>query len=97
MEKNITLKSSDIRVLNAKTCQSAAVLNAIKKTATAPLEWLRQYYSSVLERNVTQGETVRYLHAQLAFVVAVFATYDSLLVHMAAMAWAAWALLRCND
>lgn len=97
MKKNITLQQSDIQVLNAKTCLLATVLNAIKKTATAPLEWLRQYYSDALERDVTLGETLRYLHAQFAFVMAVFATYDSLLVHGAVMMWAAWAVLRCKD
>lgn len=53
MEKNITLQQSDIRVINAKQVQTSALLDGMKKAATAPVEWLRQYYSSVLEREVT--------------------------------------------
>lgn len=43
MEKNITLQQSDIRVINAKQVQTSALLDGMKKAATAPMEWLRQY------------------------------------------------------
>ena len=95
MEKNISLQQSDIRVINAKQVQTSALLDGMKKAATAPMEWLRQYYSSVLEREVTTGQTLRYLHAQLAFLMGVFPTYDSQLVHLGVCAWALWAILRC--
>ena len=58
MEKNITLQQSDIRVINAKQVQTSALLDGMKKAATTPMEWLRQYYSSVLEREVTMGQTL---------------------------------------
>lgn len=96
MEKNITLQQSDIRVINAKQVQPSALLDGMKKAATAPVEWLRQYYSGVLEREVTMGQTLRYLHAQLAFVMCVFPTYDSLLVHLGVCAWMLWAVLKCR-
>lgn len=96
MEKNITLQQSDIRVINAKQVQPSALLDGMKKAATAPMEWLRQYYSSVLEREVTMGQTLRYLHAQLAFVMCVFPTYGSLLVHLGVCAWMLWAVLKCR-
>ena len=95
MEKNITLQQNNIRVFNTKLMQPASILNVIKKAATNPIEWLRQYYSSVLEREVTTGQTLRYLHAQLAFLMGVFPTYDSQLVHLGVCAWALWAILRC--
>ena len=96
MEKNITLQQSDIRVINAKQVQTSTLLNGMKKAATAPMEWLRQYYSSVLECEVTMGQTLRYLHAQLAFVMCVFPPYDSLLVHLGVCAWMLWAVLKCR-
>lgn len=95
MEKNITLQQNDIRVLDTKLMQPASILDTIKKAATNPIEWLRQYYSSVLEREVTTGQTLRYVHAQLAFLAGVFPAYDSLLVHLGVCAWALWAILRC--
>lgn len=94
MEKNITLQQNNIRVFNTKLMQPASILNVIKKAATNPIEWLRQYYSSVLEREVTTGQTLRYVHAQLAFLMGV-PVYDSLLVHLGVCAWALWAILRC--
>lgn len=96
MEKNITLQQSDIRVINAKQIQTSALLDGMKKAATAPVEWLRQYYSGVLEREVTMGQTLRYLHAQFAFLMCVFPTYDSLLVHIGVCAWMLWAVLKCR-
>ena len=42
------------------------------------------------------GQTLRYLHAQLAFVMCVFPTYDSLLVHLGVCAWMLWAVLKCR-
>lgn len=95
MEKNISLQQSNIRVFNTKLMQPASIVNVIKKAATNPIEWLRQYYSSVLEREVTTGQTLRYVHAQLAFLMGVFPTYDSLLMHLGVCAWALWAILRC--
>ena len=97
MEKNITLQQSDIRVINAKQVQTSALLDGMKKAATAPVEWLRQYYSSVLEREVSMGQTLRYIHAQLAFFMGVFVSYDSLLVHAAVGVWALWAIIRCRE
>ena len=96
MEKNITLQQSDIRVINAKQVQTSALLDGIKKAATAPVEWLRLYYSGVLEREVTMGQTLRYLHAQFAFLMCVFPTYDSQLVHLGVCAWMLWAVLKCR-
>ena len=49
--------------------------------------WLRQYYSSILGSEVTMRQTLRYLHAQVAFVMAAFITYNSLLVHVAVFVW----------
>ena len=95
MEKNISLQQNNIRVFNTKLMQPASILNVIKKAATNPIEWLRQYYSSVLVHEVTTGQTLRYIHAQLAFLMGVFPVYDSLLVHLGVCAWALWAILRC--
>lgn len=97
MEKNIALQQNDIRVFNTKQVQTKRAISSIKKAATYPIEWLRQYYSSVLEREVSMGQTLRYIHAQLAFFMGVFVSYDSLLVHAAVGVWALWAIIRCRE
>ena len=43
MEKNITLQQSDIRVINAKQVQTSALLDGMKKAATAPVEWCQMF------------------------------------------------------
>ena len=68
-----------------------------KKAAAYPLEWLRQYYSGVLHKDVSTRLTLRLLHAQTAFVMAVFPSYDSLAVHVAAAVWLVWAASRCRS
>ena len=55
------------------------------KQLCRPAEWLRCYFSQVLEREVSMHQTMCILHAQLAGTVAVFFTFDSVLLHLAAV------------
>lgn len=77
MASNITLQHK----APIATTSLRALVKSTKKAVTSPFEWLRQYYSSILGSEVTMRQTLRYLHAQVAFVMAAFFTYESLLVH----------------
>ena len=79
MASNITLQHK----APIATTSLRALVKSTKKAVTSPFEWLRQYYSSILGSEVTMRQTLHYLHAQVAFVMAAFFTYDSLLVHVA--------------
>lgn len=83
MASNITLQHK----APIATTSLRALVKSTKKAVTSPFEWLRQYYSSILGSEVTMRQTLRYLHAQVAFVMAAFFTYDSLLVHAAVFVW----------
>ena len=96
MEKNITLGNGGVGTGNS-TISMRDVANDIVKAAKTPLEWLRRYYSQVLEHEVSTRQTLRYLHAQLAFVMAVFPDYESMLLHVAVAAWFVVALLECRE
>lgn len=108
MEKNITLRPSDLgmgaRYAAPSRRHTPTLLpwlrtaeDGAKKAAAYPVEWLRQYYSGVLHKEISTRRTLRLVHAQLAFAMAVFPTYDSLLVHVAAALWLVWAAARCRS
>ena len=108
MEKNITLQSGNRTPFGGAAFSPEAAIGSIKSTAstigvgikriaTMPVEWLRKYYSGILEREVSMGQTLRYLHAQVAFILAVFPVYDSMLAHAAIAMWAAMAVAKCTE
>lgn len=80
MASNITLQHK----APIATTSLRALVKSTKKAVTSPFEWL---HSSILGSEVTMRQTLRYLHAQVAFVMAAFFTYESLLVHVAVFVW----------
>ncbi len=88
MEKNITLSQS-----NADDIKSPS--NMLGKVCK-PFEKLRQYYSDVLEEEVSYGRMWRLINAQLAFVAAVFPVEATLTARAVCTVWLIWALLKCR-
>lgn len=43
------------------------LLENVKQVANRPAEWLRQYYSSVLERDINMRQTWSLIEVQAAF------------------------------
>lgn len=97
MENNMTLQSKNINGATTTLEQLPRILQSVKSKAVAPVEWLRQYYSLVLGKGVTMRQTLRYLHAQCAFVMAVVPAYDSLFVHVCMAIWFAISVARCKQ
>ncbi len=89
MEKEMTLGNS--------RSQMQDIMENVWKQLCRPAEWLRCYFSQVLEREVSMRQTMCILHAQLAGTVAVFFTFDSVLLHLAAVLWFVAALLSCRN
>ncbi len=89
MEKHITLQPQRPS-LGVQRIASAA------KTLSAPVEWLRKYYSSVLRRDISMRQTMHLLHAQTAFAAAAFACGCTLLTHLLLAAWAMAAIAKCR-
>lgn len=71
-------------------------LSAVRKRALYPIEWLRQYYSHVLEREVSTRQTWLLINAQTAFVFAAFPVNGPFLLRVACCAWFAHAVWRCR-
>ena len=68
----------------------------VKKVANRPMEWLRQYYSSVLERDINKRQTWSLIEVQAAFFAGVMPADYSLLLRATCCLWFYLALRRCR-
>ena len=84
MEKQMTMQSTWM------------LLENVKQVANRPVEWLRQYYSSVLERDINMRQTWNLLEVQTAFFAGIMPANYSLWLRAACCAWFLWALKRCR-
>ena len=67
MEKQMTIQSTWM------------LLENVKNVANRPVEWLRQYYSSVLERNINMRQTWNLIEVQAAFFAGIMPATRGLL------------------
>ena len=96
MEKNITWENI---TPNRTTWQSET--DAFKQTGmkmvnylSAPIEWLRKYYSGIFEREITMRHTLLLINAQMAFFAAAFPVDSPIWMRLACCVWLLHAL-RC--
>ena len=61
-----------------------------------PLEWLRNYYSSVLEREVSSKQASYITQAQLALILTIFPIVSSLLLQGVFLTWFFFSLYKCK-
>lgn len=87
MEKEMTLG-------NSRPGLQDAVENVCNRLCR-PAEWLRRYFSQVLEREVTMRQTLAILNAQVSGTLVAFGSFDSVLLHAAVGAWFVAALAGC--
>lgn len=94
MEQNMILTGHNEKSLNLQN-----VVNIIRNAATTlqkPAEWLRNYYSHVLERNLSWHQTLSLLHVQVAMVFAIFPVDGPLLLRALCVAWFLKTVLMCK-
>lgn len=84
MEKQMTMQSTWM------------LLENVKQVANRPVEWLRQYYSSVLERNINMRQTWSLIEVQTAFFAGIMPANYSLWLRAACCVWFLIALKRCH-
>ena len=89
MEKNTTaMKSRQNTVMET-------VANIVRQLQQ-PAEWLRAYYSRVLQRDITMRQTALLVNAQAAFAVAFFPVDAPLMARVAGLLWVGSALMKCR-
>ena len=61
-----------------------------------PAEWLRNYYSAILEREVSSQQAAYITQAQIAFVLSAFPIMTSIWLHIIAILWLIRSLWMCK-
>ena len=88
MENNITLNNRFV-ALNA-------IVGAVLSKLSVPVEMLRKYYTSVLEREIDVRQTWLLINAQLAFIFAALPVDGPMVFRMACCGWIIHAALLCK-
>ena len=96
MENNLAISRREIRHLNRVGAALAIWRKTCLKAVAMPLVWLRDYYSRLLERSLTTGQTLAIVNAQAAFFAFLATSEGSVAARLASMAWLVCALLRCK-
>ncbi len=98
MEKNVTLSTSGQVELNLQSLTNSLqpIFARVARTALAPLEWLRKYYSTVCEKNLTLRQTCTLIATQLAFIATVFPADAPWLTRLGCGAWLLFSLRQCK-
>ena len=79
----------------SRTCTVMLIEN-VKKSLKRPTEWLRQYYSAVMEREINDRQTWSLIEVQVAFFAGIMPADYSLLLRAACCLWFYLALKRCQ-
>lgn len=95
MKKEMTLLATDNR-MRAEASNWASGIKLVSNWTKAPAEWLRRYYSTVLEKEVSYRQASSITQAQLAFVLALFTSTDAMLAKVIFAAWFAVSVYRCK-
>ena len=93
MEKNMTLP---VEAAGEKGLCLSGLLKWFGKWASEPVALLAGYYSSVLERKVSQRQTLLILEAQAAFFTGILPADIPVVVRLLAAGWFVSALMRCR-
>lgn len=77
----------------------SSLAQKLSKTADAikqPIEWLRKYYSVILEKEISMKQTALLLETQFAFAMAIMPADMHLLLRAASLGWFCLCLKRCK-
>lgn len=70
------------------------LLENVKNAVNRPVEWLRQYYSAIMEKELNRHQTWSLLEVQTAFFMGIMPANYSLWLRAAFCAWFLLALKR---
>lgn len=98
MEKNMVFTASNETVNSMQRSANSVITTANKvlNAAKTPIEWLRNYYSVVCEKELTLRQTMLLINAQFAFLATVFPTNVPIVARIACCAWLVYSLKTCK-
>ena len=91
MKEQIIMRNEIMSMESASKC-----VESVSTWLQKPIVALSNYYSKVLEREVTLSQTHRLVNAQLAFCMAFLPVESPLLLRVACLAWFASAAMKCK-
>ena len=96
MEKNITWENITQNLTTWQLETDTFKQTGMKMVSylSAPVEWLRKYYSGIFEKEITMRRTLQLINAQLAFICAAFPVESPIWLRLVCCAWLIHAL-RC--
>lgn len=99
MEKNMVFTASNETVNSMQRSANSVITSANKvlNAAKTPIEWLRNYYSVVCEKELTLRQTMLLINAQFAFFATVFPANMPIVARIACCAWLVYSLKTCKN
>lgn len=95
MEKNLILTTNESRAISMKET-AGNHLRLLAQSAGKPVEWLRKYYSHVLEKPISRKQTWLMIEAQVAFALGILPMDSPLWLRAVYMGWFAWSVRKCK-
>lgn len=95
MEKNITLTGKQTLGFGF-SLSVVAFVTSVAMSFSAPVNWLRKYYSSCLDREISVRQVWLLLNAQAAFFMTAFPVSCPIILRMAFLVWLLHALRLCK-
>ena len=98
MEKNISILTPEVALSNTSknTRSTIETIKSVANIVAKPINWLSAYYSAVLERKVSNKQTLLLLNAQAAFVMTVFPVEAPFVIRLISLTWFVKALFACK-
>ena len=98
MEKNMVFTASNQTVNSMQHSANSVmtIANKVLNGAKAPIEWLRNYYSTVCEKELTLRQTMLLINAQFAFLATAFPANMPIVARIACCAWLVYSLKTCK-
>ena len=93
MEKNIILTTDTKKGFGLGFEELA---NRLGSWAAEPVRLLGEYYSGILERQLSMKQTWRMIEVQLAFLSCLFPADLPAAVRLLTVVWLVWASIRCK-
>lgn len=88
--------SAEWKLMESTISSLSHQMHQAVKAIKQPIEWLRKYYSVVLEKDISMKQTRILLETQLAFVLAIFPADIHLLLRVGSLVWFCNCLYKCK-
>lgn len=88
--------STELELIEKTINRLTLKLGKVASTLKQPIEWLRKYYSVILEKEISMKQTTLLLETQLAFLMAIFPADIHLLLRAASLGWFCYCLRKCK-